>query len=223
MPSKPTNPPNPAAMPRVARRGLLFVLSSPSGAGKTTLARRLIDEDPMISMSVSVTTRKPRPGESDGRDYFFIDEARFAQMKDAGELLEWARVFGNHYGTPRAPVEAAITTGRDVLFDIDWQGAQQLEEKLPHDLVRVFILPPSAQDLAKRLAARGQDSPEVVAGRMAAASAEISHWPEYHYVIVNADLDTSSASLRAILTAERMKRERQLGLSDFVRRLQSEL
>ncbi len=222
MPSNPTTPPPLAAMPRIARRGLLFVLSSPSGAGKTTLARRMIDDDPLISMSVSVTTRKPRPGEADGRDYFFVDQARFAQMKDAGELLEWAQVFGNHYGTPRAPVEAAISTGRDVLFDIDWQGAQQLEEKLPHDLVRVFILPPSAQDLAKRLAARGQDSPEVVAGRMAAASAEISHWPEYHYVIVNADLDASSASLRAILTAERMKRERQLGLSDFVRRMQSE-
>jgi guanylate kinase len=210
-------------MPPIARRGLLLVLSSPSGAGKTTLARRLVADDPLISMSVSVTTRPPRPGEVDGRDYIFIDEGRFTAMREAGELLEWARVFGNYYGTPRAPVEAAISAGRDVLFDIDWQGAQQLEEKLPQDLVRVFILPPSAQDLARRLAARGQDGPEVVAARMAAASAEISHWPEYDYVVVNADLEASSASLRSVLTAERLKRERQLGLMDFVRAMQSSL
>jgi guanylate kinase len=210
-------------MPPIARRGLLLVLSSPSGAGKTTLARRLVADDPHISMSVSVTTRPPRHGEVDGRDYFFIDETRFKAMREAGELLEWARVFGNFYGTPRAPVEAAIGMGRDVLFDIDWQGAQQLEEKLPQDLVRVFILPPSAKDLAQRLAARGQDTPEVVAARMAAASAEISHWPEYDYVIVNADLEASSATLRSILAAERLKRERQLGLMDFVRTMQAAL
>ncbi len=207
----------------VHRRGLLLVLSSPSGAGKTTLARRLLASDPDIAMSVSVTTRAPRPGEVEGRDYHFVDAARFRAMLDAGELLEWAKVFDNHYGTPRGPVEAAIGAGRDVLFDIDWQGAQQLSEKLPQDLVRVFILPPSAQDLAARLSARGQDSAEVVARRMAAASAEISHWPEYDYVIINADLDRSSGDLTAILTAERLKRERQLGLMDFVRGMQGVL
>ena len=207
----------------IERRGLLLVLSSPSGAGKTTLSRRLLAADPGIAMSVSVTTRAPRPGEVDGRDYNFIGAATFDAMREAGELLEWARVFDNHYGTPRAPVEAALAGGRDVLFDIDWQGAQQLQEKLPQDLVRVFILPPSAEHLAQRLAARGQDSPEVVARRMAAASNEISHWPEYDYVIVNVDLDESSAGLQAILIAERMKRERLLGLSDLVRRMQSAL
>lgn len=207
----------------VHRRGLLLVLSSPSGAGKTTLARRLLESDPAVAMSVSVTTRKPRPGEVDGKDYHFIDTARFEAMRADGALLEWARVFDNFYGTPRAPVEAAIEAGRDVLFDIDWQGAQQLEEKLPQDLVRVFILPPSASVLSERLSSRKQDTPEVVARRMAAASNEISHWPEYDYVIINADLDASSASLRAILTAERLKRERQLGLMDFVRSMQASL
>lgn len=212
-----------AKQPMVHRRGLLLVLSSPSGAGKTTLARRLLASDPEITMSVSVTTRAPRPGEVDGKDYFFIDEPRFRAMRDTNALLEWAQVFDNFYGTPRAPVEAALEAGRDVLFDIDWQGAQQLEEKLPQDLVRVFILPPSARDLANRLASRNQDSAEVVARRMAAAANEISHWPEYDYVIVNADLDVSSVRLSAILTAERLKRERQLGLMDFVRKMQSEL
>ena len=199
------------------------MLSSPSGAGKTTLARRLLASDPQIAMSVSVTTRSPRPGEVDGKDYRFVDQAGFMAMRDAGELLEWAKVFDNYYGTPRAPVEAAIEAGRDVLFDIDWQGAQQLQEKLPQDLVRVFILPPSATDLQARLASRGQDSAEVVARRMAAAAAEISHWPEYDYVIINADLDDSSQRLGSILTAERLKRERQLGLMDFVRGLQAGL
>lgn len=174
-------------------------------------------------MSVSVTTRAPRPGEVDGKDYHFVDASRFQAMRDAGELLEWAKVFDNFYGTPLGPVEAAISAGRDVLFDIDWQGAQQLVEKLPHDLVRVFILPPSAQDLAVRLSARGQDSADVVARRMAAAAAEISHWPEYDYVIINADLDQSSRDLTSILTAERLKRERQLGLMDFVRGMQAAL
>jgi guanylate kinase len=207
----------------VHRRGLLLVLSSPSGAGKTTLSRRLLASDTEIAMSVSVTTRAPRPGEVDGKDYRFVDAARFHAMREAGELLEWAKVFDNFYGTPLGPVEAAIEAGRDVLFDIDWQGAQQLVEKLPHDLVRVFILPPSARDLEVRLSARGQDSADVVARRMAAASAEISHWPEYDYVIINADLDQSSRDLTSILTAERLKRERQLGLMDFVRGMQAAL
>jgi len=213
-----------ADMPaRISRRGLLLVLSSPSGAGKTTLARRLLASDPDISMSVSVTTRAPRPGEVHGKDYIFIDETRFTAMRDAGELIESATVFGRHYGTPRAPVEAAIASGHDILFDIDWQGTQQLAEKLPQDLVRVFILPPSAADLAVRLASRGQDSAAVVAHRMAAAAAEISHFAEYDYVIINADIEASSASLRAILVAERLKRERLLGLTDFVRDMQAQL
>jgi guanylate kinase len=199
------------------------VLSSPSGAGKTTLARRLVALDRGISMSVSVTTRKPRPGEEDGRDYNFIDEAVFARMRDRGELLEWARVFDNFYGTPRAPVEKAIADGHDVLFDIDWQGAQQLSEKLKHDVVRVFILPPSSAALAERLRSRAQDPDEVVKQRMAAASAEISHWPEYDYVIVNANLDASVAGLQAILGAERVRRERLDGLSAFVRDMQKSL
>lgn len=209
--------------PRIERRGLLLVLSSPSGAGKTTLARRLIDVDGEIAMSVSVTTRAPRPGEVEGRDYRFIDEAAFKRMRDNGELLEWARVFDNFYGTPHAPVEVAITSGRDILFDIDWQGAQQLSERMKHDVVRVFILPPSAKALEERLRARAQDPPEVVRKRMQAASAEISHWPEYDYVIVNASLEASIAGLEAILTAERLKRERLDGLSAFVREMQRAL
>ena len=202
---------------------MALVLSSPSGAGKTTISRRLLDAEAGIGLSVSVTTRKPRPGEVDGHDYIFVDDARFSAMRDAGELLEWARVFDNHYGTPRLAVEAALGAGRDVLFDIDWQGAQQLEEKLPQDLVRVFILPPSGPALEQRLSARAQDSAEVVARRMKAASNEISHWGEYDYVIVNAELEASVAGLRAILTAERLKRERLLGLSNFVREMQKSL
>jgi guanylate kinase len=207
----------------MARRGLLLVLSSPSGAGKTTLARGLLEADSGISLSISATTRKARPGETDGRDYVFVDEARFTAMRDGGELLEWARVFGNLYGTPKKPVEAAIASGRDVLFDIDWQGAQQLSEKMKGDLVRVFILPPSGEVLESRLRGRAQDPPDVVAKRMAEASAEISHWPEYDYVIVNEVLERSIAGLTSILTAERLKRERQLGLSGFVRGLQKVL
>lgn len=207
----------------IARRGLLLVLSSPSGAGKTTLSRRLLSVDGGLSMSVSVTTRKPRPGEIDGRDYHFIDHAEFHRRRDGGDLLEWAPVFDNFYGTPRAPVMAALEGGRDVLFDIDWQGAQQLKEKAAGDLVTVFILPPSAKSLAERLKARAQDPADVIARRMAAASAEISHWPEYDYVIVNDDLERSHASLVAILSAERQRRTRQLGLSDFVRELQAGL
>ena len=200
-----------------------MVLSSPSGAGKTTLARRLIEADPEISMSVSVTTRPPRPGEVNGRDYHFIDEAAFKRMREADELLEWARVFYNFYGTPRTPVETAIKGGRDILFDIDWQGAQQLSERMKHDVVRVFILPPSAAALQRRLQTRAQDSAEVVRRRMEAASAEISHWPEYDCVIVNANIDVSMTGLKAILTAERLKRERLDGLSAFVREMRKGL
>ncbi|MCC7251263.1 guanylate kinase [Hyphomicrobium sp.] len=209
--------------PKIERRGLLLVLSSPSGAGKTSLSRALLDTDPHIALSVSVTTRKPRPGEVDGRDYWFVDEKRFKAMAAADELLEWATVFGNSYGTPRAPIEQAIAEGRDVLFDIDWQGTQQLSERMAGDLVRVFVLPPSGEALEARLRQRAQDSDEVVAKRMAEASSEISHWAEYDYVIVNADLDESSAALRAILAAERLRRDRMTGLSAFVRGLQATL
>jgi guanylate kinase len=210
-------------VPKIERRGLLMVLSSPSGAGKTTLARRLIESDNEIAMSVSVTTRPPRPGEAEGRDYHFIDDAAFKRMREKDELLEWARVFDSFYGTPRAPVEKAIKSGRDVLFDIDWQGAQQLSEKMKHDVVRVFILPPSAAALEKRLQTRAQDSAEVVRRRMEAASGEISHWPEYDYVIVNANVESSMAGLKAILSAERLKRERLDGLSAFVREMRKGL
>jgi len=210
-------------MPAIQRRGLLLVLSSPSGAGKTTLARRLIDADPGISMSVSVTTRKPRPGEVDGRDYTFLDEPTFKRMVDGGELLEWAKVFENYYGTPRSAVEAAIKAGKDVLFDIDWQGAQQLSEKMKHDVVRVFILPPSAASLERRLRERAQDTDDVVRRRMDAAADEISHWPEYDYVVVNSDLAASMEALRAILVAERLRRDRLNGLTAFVREMQSQL
>ena len=209
--------------PHIARRGLLYIISSPSGAGKTTLARRVLAADRNIEMSVSVTTRAPRPGEQDGVDYHFVDRGAFERMKEQGDLLEWARVFDNYYGTPRAPVEAAIRTGRDVLFDIDWQGAQQLSAKMRDDVVRVFVLPPSGHVLEARLHTRAQDPPEVVAKRMAAASDEISHWPEYDYVIVNARVETSVASALAILSAERLKRGRLLGLSEFVRTLQAVL
>lgn len=210
-------------IPAIARRGLLLVLSSPSGAGKTTLARALLASDPGIQLSISVTTRKARPGESDGKDYVFVDDARFDKMREDGELLEWARVFGHSYGTPRKPVETALAGGQDVLFDIDWQGTQQLAEKLAGDLVRVFILPPSGKMLEARLKERAQDPPDVVARRMAQASSEISHWAEYDYVIVNNDLDDSIEGLKAILRAERLKRDRLRGLSAFVRDMQKAL
>ncbi len=218
------NPQTAATHPeQIARRGLLYILSSPSGAGKTTLARLLLEADNNIAMSISVTTRKPRPGERDGVDYTFVDVTRFEEMRREGELLEWARVFENLYGTPKGPVEAAIDAGQDVLFDIDWQGAQQLSERMPGDVVRVFLLPPSGDALEQRLRSRAQDSEEVVARRMAAANAEISHWPEYDYVIVNKDLEQSTASALAILEAERLKRARLLGLADFVRDLRNAL
>ena len=208
---------------RIERRGLLLVLSSPSGAGKTTLSRRILESDPSISMSVSVTTRRERPGEVDGVDYQFIDRRRFDAMATAGELVEWAEVFGNGYGTPRAPVEKALSEGRDMLFDIDWQGSQQLSQAFTHDVVRVFILPPSVEALRQRLLARAQDSSTVVAKRMAAAENEIVHWSEYDYVIVNDDVEESGRAIEAILVAERLKRERRTGLTAFVRGLLKEL
>jgi guanylate kinase len=207
----------------VARRGLMLVLSSPSGAGKTTLSRRLLASDDEIDLSISVTTRPPRPGEVDGRDYHFIDRMQFDAMASRGELLEWAQVFGNRYGTPRGPVEKALSSGRDVLFDIDWQGTQQLREKGRADLVSVFVLPPSIPDLEQRLKSRAQDEPDVIRSRMAKASDEMSHWAEYDYVVINREIADAFEDVRAILGAERLKRERQPGLSAFVRALQAEL
>lgn len=206
-------------MTQIQRRGLLLVMSSPSGAGKTTLSRRLLAADPMITMSVSVTTRQPRPGEVHGKDYHFITHEEFERLRDRGDLLEYAEVFGNFYGTPRRPVMEALQAGRDVLFDIDWQGTQQLGAAMEEDLVRIFILPPSAEELRERLIGRAQDSASTVAKRMAKASAEISHWPEYDYVIVNDDIGTASAEIEAILTAERLRRRRRVGLTAFVREL----
>ena len=194
----------------------MLVLSSPSGAGKTTITRRLLERDDGLAISVSVTTRQRRPGEVDGRDYFFIDADRYAEMVAGGELLEHAHVFGHHYGTPKSAVESELAQGRDVLFDIDWQGTQQLASSARQDLVSVFVLPPSATELERRLRARAQDSDEVIAGRMAKASDEMSHWAEYDYVIVNTDLDASVAKVQSILEAERLKRDRQVGLFDFV-------
>jgi len=208
---------------KIARRGLLLVMSSPSGAGKTTLSRALLARDPSVIMSVSVTTRAPRPGEVEGKDYFFVSKERFAQMRDRGELLEYAEVFGNFYGTPRRPVEEALSQGRDILFDIDWQGTQQLAQAMEEDLVRIFILPPSAEVLRERLIQRAQDSSTVVAKRMAEAGNEISHWPEYDYVIVNDSVADSNEQISAILTAERLRRRRRVGLTDFVRQLTKEL
>jgi len=207
----------------VERRGLMFVLSSPSGAGKTTLSRLLIERMPGLRMSVSATTRPMRPGEVDGRDYLFVDKPRFEAMVKDDELLEWATVFDNRYGTPRAPVEAALSAGQDVLFDIDWQGTQQLREKARADVVSVFILPPSAGDLEKRLHSRAQDSDEVIRKRMSRASHEMSHWAEYDYIVINHAVDEAFAEVQSILKAERLKRERRTGLVGFVRGLQGQL
>mgnify|MGYP000601185616 CR=1 FL=1 len=201
------------------RRGLLFVLSSPSGAGKSTLSRMLLDADAKIALSVSYTTREPRPGEIEGVHYHFTDTATFKKMAADGEFLEWAHVFDNRYGTPRAPVEKALAEGRDVLFDIDWQGAQQLYQQAGGDVVRVFIFPPSLDELERRLRARGTDSDAVISGRMARANSEISHWDGYDYVLVNDDVDQCFVHVKAILDAERLKRSRQTGLIGFVRSL----
>ena len=200
----------------IARRGLLLVLSSPSGAGKTTLARRLLDADAGIRMSVSVTTRKPRPGEVEGVDYVFVDKREFERLKARRKLLEWAEVFGQLYATPKTPVVDALQSGNDVLFDVDWQGARQLKKRLPRDVVRVFILPPDGKALERRLKARNQDSEADMAHRMAKAAAEIEHWDEYDYVVVNADVEKCLAEIRSILAAERLKRERRSGLEAFV-------
>lgn len=207
----------------MTRRGLLLILSSPSGAGKSTLARRLMEWDPGIRFSVSATTRPPRPGEKEGREYYFRSRAEFEAMVAAGEMLEHAEVFGNLYGSPRAPVEAALKGGADTLFDIDWQGGQQIRNSaLGRDVVSVFVLPPSIAELERRLQGRGQDSAEVIAGRMAKSRDEISHWAEYDYVLVNRDLDETFAQLRTILEAERLRRDRQPGLSAFVKDLNRE-
>lgn len=207
----------PVTAGKVKRRGLMFVLSSPSGAGKTTLADRLLKYDPKLRLSVSATTRPPRPGEVDGDDYHFVPEKEFLRMQEAGEFLESAKVFGNYYGTPRAKVFHDLDEGIDYLFDIDWQGAQQLDSRARGDVVKVFILPPSREELERRLRARNQDPEEVVQARMAKADAEISHWAEYEYVIVNYELAESEEMLRAILLAEQLRRYRQVGLADLVR------
>ena len=203
----------------ILRRGLMLVLSSPSGAGKTTISRALLERDDNLSLSVSVTTRPPRRGEEDGVDYCFVDEKAFHAMIDGNQLLESAHVFGHHYGTPKGPVEEALAEGRDVLFDIDWQGTQQLKAGARDDLASVFVLPPSMAELAQRLESRAQDSAEVVADRMAKAADEMSHWPEYDYIIVNRDIEESVIQAQAILAAERLKRERQTGLAELVNRL----
>jgi guanylate kinase len=206
-------------MSAIARRGLMLVLSSPSGAGKTTLSRRLLAADSNVVMSVSATTRPRRPGEVEGRDYYFVSAPTFREMIAADAFLEHATVFGNQYGTPREAVEDALHAGRDVLFDIDWQGTQQLAQKAKDDHVRVFILPPSRAELERRLHTRAEDSAEVVAGRMAKANDEMSHWAEYDYIVVNDDVPSAGAQIRSILAAERLRRRRQTGLVDFVKKL----
>ena len=208
---------------RVARRGLMLVLSSPSGAGKTTLSRMLLKADRNVELSVSVTTRPRRRGEIDGRDYHFIDRGRFQAMAKAGQLLEWAEVFNHWYGTPRRPVERALRAGRDVLFDIDWQGTQQLSEKARGDIASIFVLPPSIPELERRLHTRALDDEDVIRRRMAKASGELSHWAEYDYVIINDTLDRAFVEVQTILAAERMKRARQPWISAYVRRLQAKL
>jgi len=207
----------------VERRGLMFVLSSPSGAGKTTLSRMLIAETPGLQMSVSATTRAMRPGEAEGKDYFFVTNDRFETMVTDGELLEWANVFGNRYGTPREPVEAALASGKDVLFDIDWQGTQQLRDRSGKDVVSVFILPPSVAALEQRLHTRAQDSDEVIRSRMKKAGDEMSHFDAYDYIVVNDNIGIAFEAVRSILRAEQLRRERQVGLEGFVRGLRNQL
>lgn len=204
-----------------ARRGIMFVLSSPSGAGKTTITRRLLESVDGLEMSVSTTTRAKRSDEIEGRDYHFVDDVRFAKMAEAGAFLEHAEVFGHRYGTPREPVEAALAEGRDIVFDIDWQGRDQLAASMPADMVSVFILPPSWAELEQRLRRRAQDSEEVVAARMAKASDEMSHYVDYDYVVVNRSLDEAVANVGPVLLAERQRRARQVGLDEFVARLRS--
>jgi len=204
------------------RRGLMFILSSPSGAGKTTVSRMLLEADPDIGLSVSVTTRPKRPGEIEGKDYFFVDKAEFERMVKAGEFLEWAEVFGNLYGTPKAEIKAGLKNGHDFLFDIDWQGTQQLYQRMETDVVRVFLLPPSIEELEQRLRSRATDPDDVIKARMARARAEISHWDGYDYVVVNDDIDACFETVRGILESERLRRTRQTGLIDFVRDLTRE-
>lgn len=204
------------------RRGLLFILSSPSGAGKTTITRALLEQNPDLNVSISVTTRKPRPGEVNGKDYHFIDAKEFQRMADNGELLEHAKVFRNQYGTPLKPVQQALDTSQDIIFDIDWQGTQQMKQKMTHDLVTIFILPPSREELERRLRARQQDDEDVIRERMKKASDEISHYSEYDYIIINTDLQKSINRAQAILDAERSKRRRLTALPDFVRPLMTD-
>jgi guanylate kinase len=211
--------PQPSDFPGRQRRGLLIVLSSPSGAGKSTISRLLLDADAEVTMSISATTRPKRPGEVEGVDYHFIDDAEFDRMIDAGEFVEWAHVFGCRYGTPKAPVKEALRRGRDILFDIDWQGARQLEPDFGEHLVTIFLLPPSMAELEHRLRTRGTDCEAVISDRMRRAADEIDHWAEYEYVLVNRDMDACLAQVRGIVTAERSKRVRQTGLVDFVRDL----
>ena len=201
------------------RRGLMLILSSPSGAGKTTLSRRLFESDPETRLSISVTTRPPRPDEVEGEDYIFVGDDEFQRMIEAGELLEYATVFGHSYGTPRQAVEDRLEAGRDVLFDIDWHGTQQLQDKSKGDVVRIFILPPSMEALEERLRSRGQDSDETVASRMQQAATEISHWAEYDYVLINRDFDECLGQIKEILEVQRMRRSRQPGLVQFVKKL----
>lgn len=215
------NAPGTSPLPNLARRGLMFILSSPSGAGKTTISRMLLDADGEIRLSISVTTRPPRPGEKDGVHYYFVDDAEFDRMVEEDDFYEWAHVFGYRYGTPKGRIRSALKTGQDFMFDIDWQGTQQLYQKDQQDVVSVFILPPSLAELRRRLESRAQDSSEVIDSRMERARGEISHWAEYDYVVINDDVDVCFAKVREILDAERMKRTRQTGLIPFVRELMS--
>jgi guanylate kinase len=214
-------PGNPATTP-IKRRGLMLVLSSPSGAGKSTIARTLLENDPELSLSVSVTTRKRRASEIEGVHYHFVSKREFERLRDSDALLEWAEVHGNCYGTPRQPAEEAMTEGRDMLFDIDWQGALQLQEKMPADVVSIFILPPSVKELRARLHRRAEDSSEVIETRLANARDEIQHWRDYDYIVVNDDLDRAFSAVRAIVQAERLRRDRRQGLFDFVTHLLDE-